>query len=77
MKMSVEHSWNDSDSEKPQYSDKNLSQCHFVNHKSHMDWPGIEIRPPQWSPTTNRLSHGTAFAVLENGDCLPLMESSL
>jgi hypothetical protein len=30
------------------YSDKNLSQCHFVHHKSHMDWTGIESGPPRW-----------------------------
>jgi len=22
--------------------DKNLSQCHYVHHKSHMNWPWIE-----------------------------------
>jgi hypothetical protein len=27
---------------------KNLSQCHFVHYKSHMDWPGREPGSPQW-----------------------------
>jgi hypothetical protein len=34
--------------EKPKNSGKNLSQCHFVHLKSHMDWPGIEPGPPRW-----------------------------
>jgi hypothetical protein len=38
----MEHRWNDIDRGKPKYSGKNLSQCHFVHHKSHMDWPEIE-----------------------------------
>jgi hypothetical protein len=42
-------------------SEKNLSQCHFVYHKSHIDltWdrtPGLRGE----RPATNRLSHGTA-----------------
>jgi hypothetical protein len=33
----MEHRWNEIDREKPKYSGKNLYQCHFVHHKSHMD----------------------------------------
>jgi hypothetical protein len=40
--------WNDSDRGKPKYSEKILCQCRFVHHKSHMNWPGIELVPPRW-----------------------------
>jgi hypothetical protein len=39
---------NDIDRRKPKNSEKNLSQCHFVRHKSHMDWPWHEPRCPWW-----------------------------
>jgi hypothetical protein len=42
----MEHRWNETDRGKPKYSEKNLSQCHFVHHKSLMDRSGIEPRPP-------------------------------
>jgi hypothetical protein len=33
----MEHRWNEIDRGKPKYSVKNLSQWHFVHHKSHID----------------------------------------
>jgi hypothetical protein len=36
-KMSMEHLRNDSGRRKQMYSEKSLSQCHFVHQKSHME----------------------------------------
>jgi hypothetical protein len=46
--VNTEQRWNDIDRGKPRDSEKNLSQCHFVNHKSHMNCSGREPGPPQW-----------------------------
>jgi hypothetical protein len=40
--------WNDTDRGKPKNSEKNLSQCHFVHHKLHMDGRSSELGPPLW-----------------------------
>jgi hypothetical protein len=40
--------WNYIDRGKPKNSEKNLSQCHFFYHKSHMDWRGRESGHPRW-----------------------------
>jgi hypothetical protein len=29
-------------------SENSLSQCHFTHHKSHIDCPRHEPRPPRW-----------------------------
>lgn len=42
MKGRMEHYWNNTDRGEPKKLRSILSQCHYVHHKSHMDFPGIE-----------------------------------
>jgi hypothetical protein len=44
----VRHRRNKTNGGKPKYSGRNLSRRHFVHHKSHIDWPGIEPVPQRW-----------------------------
>jgi hypothetical protein len=57
--------WNDIDRGKPKDSKKNLSQCHFVNHKSHWIDPGAIPGRRGERPTTNRQSHWQGLIVVK------------
>jgi hypothetical protein len=58
---------NDIDRGKPKNSEKNLSQCHLVYHKSH--WIDLGANPGlrDERPGINRLSYGTAYESLKTG----------
>jgi hypothetical protein len=51
----------DIDEGKPKDTEKNLSRCHFVYHKSHWIDPGANQGSLGERPATNRQSHGTVF----------------
>jgi hypothetical protein len=57
----MEHWWIEIDRGKSKYSKKNLLQCHFVHHKTHMADPGLNQGFHGERPATNHLSHGTAL----------------
>jgi len=59
--MGMEHWWNDTDRGKLKYLERNLSQCHFVYHKSHMDCLASKPVLRGERSATDRLSHGTAY----------------
>jgi hypothetical protein len=46
--MSVEHSVEWELAGETEVVGENLIQCHFVHHKSHMTWAGLEPGPPRW-----------------------------
>jgi hypothetical protein len=45
--------WNNTDRGNRKNSDRTLSQCHFIHHKSHMDWAGREPVPPRWEASNH------------------------
>jgi hypothetical protein len=65
----MEHRWNETDRGKPKYSEKNLSQWHFVHQN------------PMWTdqgsnPATNRLSHGTTTCLTCHIQSINLLKPS-
>jgi hypothetical protein len=59
--VNIEQRWKDIDRGKPKDSEKNLSQCHAVHHKSHMGWLGWKPGLRCEKPVTNHLSYGSAL----------------
>jgi hypothetical protein len=43
-----EHRWNNTDREKPKYSEENLFHCSHTHHKFHVYLPRTEHKPALW-----------------------------
>jgi hypothetical protein len=59
--MSLEHWWNDIEGGRLMSLEKIF--CHFIHHKSHMDWHGINLALHIERPVIYCLSQGMAFVV--------------
>jgi hypothetical protein len=68
-----------SDRGKPENSEKNLSQCHFVHHKPHKDWPGHEpglrVEKTFWTKLVNTTINGFYYSESGPRTLLLLRES--
>jgi len=49
--MSKEHLQNGTNKGRPKCSEKNLSQCRFILHKTHIGRPGMKPGLPWWEAT--------------------------
>jgi len=69
MDMNMDQWWNDTDMGNLKCSEKNLSHCRFIHHKSHIDYCGVDARPSQWEACAepHKLQHSFALC------CIPLL----
>ena len=56
-RLGMDSWWNDTDNRKPKYSQKCLSQGHYVHHYSQIYWSEIEPELHGEEPATNHLSN--------------------
>jgi len=78
MKISMEHWWDGTERGKPKYWEKDLYQCHFIYHKSHIDWFRIEppelqhdsVQPDIFSNNNNNNNNKPDSVVCESNRCL-------
>jgi hypothetical protein len=69
-RTNMEQQQNATEGENPNYLQKNPSRCYFVYHKSHIDWPGIELVPPMAGINWITPSTTLTFFCIEEGSTI-------